>query len=209
VGLRASALVLEPRVHHPPVALFKLGVTTPDRILILQIPVDTMLSLRYLNRIRHALPLNQPGAVRAFSSGTGASTPAYPGETDGDAGTHSDFAPVRKTAPENSQERIAQHLRDSKVVLYMKGSPTAPACGFSWKTVQILGAMSVPFKSYNVLEDEALRQGIKQYSAWPTIPQLYVDGEFVGGSDIVEGMAKNGELRTVLERAGVDKESAE
>jgi hypothetical protein len=102
-----------------------------------------MLSLRYLNRIRHALPLNQPGAVRAFSSGTGASTPAYPGETDGDAGTHSDFAPVRKTAPESSQERIAQHLRDSKVVLYMKGSPTAPACGFSWKTVQILGAMSV------------------------------------------------------------------
>lgn len=84
----------------------------------------------------------------------------------------------------------------------MKGLPSAPQCGFSWKTVQILNAMGVEYRAHNVLLDEELRQGIKQYSAWPTIPQVYVDGEFVGGLDIVEGMARSGELKQLLNEKG-------
>jgi monothiol glutaredoxin len=116
--------------------------------------------------------------------------------------SHSDFMRVSKVTPGTAAERIANQLSKSKVVLYMKGSPSAPACGFSWKTCQILDAMQVPFKSYNVLEDEELRQGIKAHSAWPTIPQLYVDTEFVGGCDIVEEMARNGELKKMFDAAG-------
>lgn len=113
--------------------------------------------------------------------------------------SHSDFASVSKVTSGTATELINNQLRDSKVVLYMKGSPSAPACGFSWKTIQVLDAMQVPYKTYNVLEDDELRQGIKSHSAWPTIPQLYVDGEFVGGCDIVEGMAKSGELKKVFD----------
>jgi monothiol glutaredoxin len=117
------------------------------------------------------------------------------------AGTHNDFARVTKAIAGTARERISKQLED-KVVLYMKGSPSAPACGFSWKTVQILDAMEVSYKSYNVLEDEELRQGIKEVSSWPTIPQLYIGGELAGGCDIVEGMARNGELKTALQEAG-------
>jgi monothiol glutaredoxin len=80
----------------------------------------------------------------------------------------------------------------------MKGSPSAPMCGFSFKVVQILNALGVDYQSYNVLADENLRQGIKQYSNWPTIPQLYVKGEFVGGCDIIENMYRSGELQALL-----------
>jgi monothiol glutaredoxin len=117
--------------------------------------------------------------------------------------SHSDFARVYKASPGTAAQRIASQLSDCKVVLYMKGSPAAPACGFSWKTCQVLDALDVPYKSYNVLDDDELRQGIKAHSAWPTIPQLYVDGEFVGGCDIVEGMARSGELKVALDKAGV------
>lgn len=115
--------------------------------------------------------------------------------------SHSDFARVSKAIPGTTTERISAQLDSAKVVLYMKGSPTAPACGFSWKTVQILDAMSVPFKSFDVLEDEEIRQGIKKHSSWPTIPQLYVSGEFVGGCDIVDGMARSGELKELFSQA--------
>lgn len=84
----------------------------------------------------------------------------------------------------------------------MKGLPSAPACGFSYKAVSLLAAARVEYRAHNVLVDEALRAGVKAYSSWPTIPQLYIGGEFVGGSDIVEAMAASGELRTALIEAG-------
>lgn len=117
--------------------------------------------------------------------------------------SHTDFVRVVKTPPTGPvQDRIKAQLNESKVVLYMKGLPSSPQCGFSWKTVQALNTMGVEYRAHNVLVDDDLRQGIKQYSQWPTIPQLYVDGEFVGGCDIVEGMARSGELRTLLTDKG-------
>lgn len=125
--------------------------------------------------------------------------------------SHSDFARVTKAASGGSAGtgaggiggRIKEHLDDSKVVLYMKGSPSQPQCGFSFKTVQILNALRVDFKSFNVLDDDDLRQGIKKFSSWPTIPQLFINGEFIGGCDIVENMARSGELQDKLIEAGV------
>lgn len=117
--------------------------------------------------------------------------------------SHSDFSRVVKQPIADVNGRIKSHLEESKVVLYMKGLPSQPQCGFSWKTVQILNALGVEYKAHNVLADETLRQGIKSFSAWPTIPQLYVDGEFVGGCDIVESMARSGDLTKTFEAAGV------
>jgi monothiol glutaredoxin len=95
-------------------------------------------------------------------------------------------------------ERIERDVMSDKVVLYMKGEPDAPLCGFSQKAVSILKAAGVTFQSYNVLADPLLREGIKKYSQWPTIPQLYVDGEFIGGSDIMESMYRSGELNQIM-----------
>ncbi|MCH0629778.1 Grx4 family monothiol glutaredoxin [Kocuria palustris] len=97
---------------------------------------------------------------------------------------------------------IDEAVLSSPVVLFMKGTPEFPQCGFSRATIQTLGQQGVDpekFAAYNVLEDDDLRQGIKEYSEWPTIPQLYVNGEFVGGCDIVMQMAKSGELAELLE----------
>lgn len=118
------------------------------------------------------------------------------------SGSHSDFSAVHKAPTGTVKDRIEGHLQESKVVLYMKGIPSQPACGFSWKTTQILNAMGVEYKAHNVLSDDQLRQGIKDFSAWPTIPQLYINGEFVGGCDIVEGMARNGDLKKLLDESG-------
>ena len=96
-------------------------------------------------------------------------------------------------------ERIKEQVEGSKVFLYMKGNPKFPMCGFSARAVQILDQLGVDFGSSNVLEDEEIRQGIKSYSQWPTIPQLYVDGEFVGGSDIMMEMYQSGELQKLLD----------
>ncbi|HEV2335394.1 MAG TPA: Grx4 family monothiol glutaredoxin [Stellaceae bacterium] len=100
-------------------------------------------------------------------------------------------------------ERIRQDIADNTVVLYMKGSPVFPQCGFSAAVVQILSHLGVKFKGVDVLSDPAIRQGIKEFSNWPTIPQLYVKGEFVGGCDIVREMYETGELKQVLEEKGV------
>jgi monothiol glutaredoxin len=100
-------------------------------------------------------------------------------------------------------DRIKQDVTDNQVVLFMKGTPIFPQCGFSARVVQILSHMQVKFKGVNVLEDPALRDGIKAYSNWPTIPQLYVGGEFVGGCDIVTEMFQSGELETMLKDKGV------
>src|ERR1700731_4523121 len=99
--------------------------------------------------------------------------------------------------------RINQDISDNPVVLYMKGTPVFPQCGFSAAVVQILTHMGVKFKGVDVLADPALRQGIKDFSSWPTVPQLYVKGEFVGGCDIVREMFETGELKQLFEEKGV------
>ena len=100
-------------------------------------------------------------------------------------------------------ERIRSEVDANPVFLYMKGTPMFPQCGFSARVVQILTHFGVPFQSANVLEDDALRDGIKEFSQWPTIPQLYVKGEFVGGCDIITEMAESGELETLMAEKGV------
>ena len=100
-------------------------------------------------------------------------------------------------------ERIQQEITDNPVVLYMKGTAMFPQCGFSAAVAEILARLGVPFKSVDILVDPALRQGIKEFSNWPTLPQLYVKGEFVGGCDIVREMHETGELKTLLAEKGV------
>ena len=95
---------------------------------------------------------------------------------------------------------IEKNNKEDSVVLYMKGDPTFPQCGFSSTVVQILKHIGVEFKSHDVLQDENLREGIKSYSNWPTIPQLYVKGEFVGGCDIIREMFESGELKEHFEK---------
>ncbi len=96
------------------------------------------------------------------------------------------------------QEKIQQQITENPVVLYMKGSADFPMCGFSGKAVHILRECGAEFVTFNVLEDDELRQGIKDFSQWPTIPQLYVKGEFVGGSDIMTEMFESGDLKSLL-----------
>jgi monothiol glutaredoxin len=99
------------------------------------------------------------------------------------------------------QDTIHKQVTSNPVVLYMKGNPSFPQCGFSANAVRILSACGVEnFFSVNVLEEPEIRQGIKEYASWPTIPQLYVNGEFVGGSDIMTEMFQSGELKTLIER---------
>src|SRR5262252_3758586 len=101
------------------------------------------------------------------------------------------------------QERIERDINEHDVVLFMKGTPVFPQCGFSSLVVQMLSYLGVKFKGIDVLSDPALRQGIKLFSDWPTIPQLYVKGEFVGGCDIVREMFETGELAQLLTTRGV------
>ena len=106
----------------------------------------------------------------------------------------------------DTQQRIGQLVKDSEVVLFMKGDANFPMCGFSGRAIQILKACGVDpkgLKTVNVLEDDEIRQGIKEFSNWPTIPQLYVKGEFVGGADIVREMFQAGELKSLFEEKGV------
>ncbi|MBJ3783973.1 Grx4 family monothiol glutaredoxin [Devosia sediminis] len=104
---------------------------------------------------------------------------------------------------------IDDKVKTNDVFLFMKGSPDFPQCGFSGQVVQILNYLGVDYSSANVLESEELREGIKAYTKWPTIPQLYVKGEFIGGADIVREMFQSGELKTHFEQAGVEvKQSA-
>ena len=97
-----------------------------------------------------------------------------------------------------THERIANEISKQDVVLFMKGTPQAPQCGFSSQVAQLLAYLGVNFHSVNVLEDDDIRNGIKQYSDWPTIPQLYIKGEFIGGCDIVREMFQSGELQQHL-----------
>ena len=105
-------------------------------------------------------------------------------------------------------ERIKQDITDNPVLLYMKGTPVFPQCGFSAAVVQILSELGVKFKGIDVLTDPEIRQGIKEFSSWPTIPQLYVKGEFVGGCDIIREMFQQGELTQLLDEKGVAYDKA-
>lgn len=101
-----------------------------------------------------------------------------------------------------AMEVIKQEVEGNPVVLYMKGTPDFPQCGFSARSAEAIKACSVPFKAVNVFDDEEIyRQGVKIYSSWPTIPQLFINGELVGGSDIVMDLFQSGELKTMLENA--------
>jgi monothiol glutaredoxin len=107
-----------------------------------------------------------------------------------------------------AQDQIAKDVAENEVVLFMKGSPVFPQCGFSSVAVQILSHMGVKFKAVDVLQDPEIRQGIKDFSNWPTVPQLYVKGEFVGGCDILKEMYEGGELGPLFAEKGVAYEEA-
>ena len=111
----------------------------------------------------------------------------------------------------SAHERIDELVKNNDVVLFMKGSPLFPQCGFSSRAIAILDHLNVEFASVDVLQDQEIRQGIKEYSDWPTIPQLYVKGEFVGGCDIITEMTLSGELDALFDAKGVgyDKDAAE
>ncbi|MCW9032924.1 MAG: Grx4 family monothiol glutaredoxin [Rhodospirillales bacterium] len=100
--------------------------------------------------------------------------------------------------------RIKQEVDETPVVLFMKGTPMFPQCGFSAAVVQVLSSEGVKFKGIDVLMDPEIREGVKAYSEWPTIPQLYIKGEFVGGCDIIREMSESGELKQAFESAGVE-----
>ncbi|MBR9835396.1 MAG: Grx4 family monothiol glutaredoxin [Alphaproteobacteria bacterium] len=106
------------------------------------------------------------------------------------------------------QNAIGEAVKANDVLVFMKGTPTFPQCGFSSVVVQVLDYLGVEYQAVNVLEDQAVREGIKVFSQWPTIPQLYVKGEFVGGCDIVKEMFENGELKAFMAEKGVDMEAA-
>ena len=105
---------------------------------------------------------------------------------------------------DNTKNLIQNHIDENEVCLFMKGTPDAPQCGFSMAVTNMLKILDVQFKSVNVLENQSLREGIKVFSDWPTIPQLYVKKEFVGGCDIVKEMYENGELKKVFDDKGID-----
>jgi monothiol glutaredoxin len=111
----------------------------------------------------------------------------------------------------DAKTQIDETVKANQVVLFMKGTKSMPQCGFSSRVAGVLNYMEIEFSDINVLADEDIRQGIKDYSDWPTIPQLYVNGEFVGGCDIITEMTLSGELDTLLEQAGItfDKEAAD
>ena len=104
-----------------------------------------------------------------------------------------------------THEMLKKEVNENDVVLFMKGSPVFPQCGFSAAVVQVLGELNIKYKSIDVLEDPSVRQGIKDFSNWPTIPQLYVKGEFIGGCDIIREMYESGELQTLIEDKEISK----
>ncbi|MEQ3745277.1 MAG: Grx4 family monothiol glutaredoxin [Henriciella sp.] len=106
------------------------------------------------------------------------------------------------------QKSLGEAVKANEVLLFMKGTPTFPQCGFSSVVVQVLDYLGVEYSAVNVLEDQGVREGIKQFSNWPTIPQLYVKGEFVGGCDIIKEMFEAGELKEYMAENGIEMEAA-
>jgi monothiol glutaredoxin len=112
-----------------------------------------------------------------------------------------EFSGAKHPMTPDTQERIAQLVQNNKIMIFMKGNKLMPQCGFSNNVVQILNLLGVPYETFDVLNDAEIRQGIKDYSQWPTIPQVYINGEFVGGSDILIELYQNGELQQMVEVA--------
>ncbi len=108
----------------------------------------------------------------------------------------------------DTNSRIKAEIDGSDIVLFLKGTPEAPQCGFSMQVVQILNHVGAPYKAINVLADNEIREGIKAFSNWPTIPQLYIKGEFIGGCDITREMYQSGELAALLDKEGVARKTA-
>tara|TARA_B100000902_G_scaffold136462_1_gene134707 strand:- start:758 stop:1090 length:333 start_codon:yes stop_codon:yes gene_type:complete len=105
---------------------------------------------------------------------------------------------------DKTKNLIESHINDNEVCLFMKGTPDAPQCGFSMAVSNMLKILEIKFKGVNVLEDQNIREGIKVFSDWPTIPQLYIKKEFLGGCDIIKEMYENGELKKILEDKGIE-----
>src|SRR5437773_177334 len=105
----------------------------------------------------------------------------------------------------DAQQKIAQQIKDNKIFIYMKGNPTFPQCGFSAAVIEVFNNLKVPYQTFDVLSDPEIRDGIKSFSNWPTIPQIYIDGKFVGGCDIVREMYSNGELKSLVQ--GIEQKS--
>jgi monothiol glutaredoxin len=101
----------------------------------------------------------------------------------------------------DTNERIRQAIESNKILIYMKGTPSFPMCGFSAATVEVFNELGVPYETVDVLKDPEIREGIKRYSNWPTIPQVYINGRFIGGCDIVREMHANGELEPLVREA--------
>ncbi|APH60029.1 Glutaredoxin [Granulibacter bethesdensis] len=116
--------------------------------------------------------------------------------------------PTKDEPMSDTASRIQADINENPVMLYMKGTAMFPQCGFSARVAQILNHLEVPYKTANVLEDQALREAIKAFSNWPTIPQLYIKGEFIGGCDIVMEMFQSGELQTLLSEKGIPHKAA-
>ncbi len=135
-------------------------------------------------------------------AGIGAAISLYMGQEVATATKNCHFEPKEQDMT-NTNDMIKNEIASQDVVVFMKGTPQFPQCGFSGQVVQILDYLGVPFKGINVLENAEIRQGIKDFSNWPTIPQVYVKGEFVGGCDIVREMFQSGELASHLAEAGV------
>ncbi|KAI8808311.1 thioredoxin-like protein [Cladochytrium replicatum] len=143
-------------------------------------------SLRTISHVRAAIP--RPGATRVLPM----------------------ITIQRRLLSEDLRARIEQDVKGNNMIVYIKGTPDAPQCGFSRAVVQMLQAEGVRAYAYiNILENEEMRSGLKEYSQWPTFPQVYVKGEFVGGCDIVMGMSKSGELTTLLKKEGIVSADAE
>jgi len=125
--------------------------------------------------------------------------------------SHDDFKPKKKEVASEMKDvlgLIEKQVKEHDIMLFMKGTPSQPQCGFSLQTVRVLNAVGANFSSINVLEYPAIREGIKLYSEWPTIPQLYVKGEFIGGCDIVTTMFKDGELEKLLKEKDLISKAA-
>lgn len=137
------------------------------------------------NAQRSFAPSTRIASIRAFSSGS-----------------HEDFMPKKKVLEQGMEEAtklVDRQVKENSIMLYMKGTPQQPQCGFSLQAVRILNALGVDFSSVNVLEYPAIREAVKVYSDWPTLPQLYVAGEFVGGCDIMTTMYQDGQLEKLLQ----------
>jgi monothiol glutaredoxin len=146
-------------------------------------------------------PLNQGG--RASTSVSAGTSKLYPRTRIGSPGLFMSEDFVQETS-DMTQERIGALVENHPVLLFMKGSKLFPQCGFSNTAVQILNSFNIDFHTVDVLSDSAIRSGVKDFSQWPTIPQLYVAGEFIGGSDIMIEMYQNGELGEMIEKAKAD-----